>query len=121
MQESTTGAKVESDLKNNLAFRLVEQTPDDDLHTVTIGDGHLATRIVFSHVEGDGFVRVQTAEHEDAWQGKAEAMADRFRAEVEGLITHSPNFRETTSVMYSPGSSEPVSFDVSHDIEVSDE
>jgi GGDEF domain-containing protein len=111
----------ESELKNNLASRLVEQAPDDDLHTVTIGDGHLATEIIFSHVEGDGFVSVQTAEHEDAWQGKAEAMADRFRAEVEGLITHSPKFRKATSVTYSPGDSQPVSFNVAHEIEVTDE
>jgi hypothetical protein len=98
MQESTTNTNVESNLKNNLASRLVEQTPDDDLHTVTIDDGHLATEIIFGYVE-----------------------ADRFRAEVEGVITHSPKFREATSVTYSPGDSQPVSFNVAHEIEVTDE
>jgi hypothetical protein len=100
----------ESDLLIHLARELVDKTPRDDLHTVTVGEEPHIGEIVFGHVEGDAFVFVQMADFEQAWQGSAREMEARFKEEAQ-FFTDETEDGDLAPATYSAGDSPAIDFD----------
>jgi hypothetical protein len=86
------------------------------LHIVTIETSAGPDEsIVFTPIEDDGIVLVQTAQHRRAWQGGVTQMEERFREEVR-YFTDTGDSR--VSVTYSPGDSQPVNFDPRDNVQI---
>lgn len=101
-------------LNSHLALQILDRWSSDKIHKVVVGEQPEPTTIYCGLEDGVGWVLIQGLNIQQAWQGEASEMEERFKHKVREAIRSIPEEArvDQLSVRYSPCEDVPhVEFD----------